>query len=103
MQKNEAYRHAVRGVWEESHAVYASWPMEQQASAQPGVDALLAWLADAGSEDELIDRYMALNGPAGSTRLPRLYPELTLHTALAVEDECFWRRAAVIGGGVTSA
>ena len=103
MQENEQYRHAVRGVWEHGHATFASWPAEEQTRMQPGVDALLAWLAEAGSEDELIDRYMALNDPARPGRLPRLYPELTLQAAIAVEDECFWRRANAIDGRCTHA
>lgn len=103
MQKNEQYRHAVRGVWEHGHATFEGWPADQQALVQPGVDALLAWLADAGSEEELIDRYLALNDPARPERLPRLYPELTLQAAIAVEDECFWRRAVEIGGGCAHA
>jgi len=96
MQKNKEYRHAVRGVWEHGHAAYASWPDETRALVQPDVDALLVWLADADREGELIDRYMALHGSPNAAVDPRSYPKPTLLAAAAVEDECYWRRAAEI-------
>lgn len=99
MQKSKQYRQAVLGVWRQGHITYASWPPERQALAEPRVDALSAWLADAGSEDELFDRYMALDGLPSASVPPHLGGASTLAAVGAVEDECFWRRATEIGGG----
>jgi len=95
MHMNHEYRHAVRGVWEHGHAAYASWPDETREIVQPGVDELLRWLADADEEDQLIDRYMALSGPPRGATPPGI-PKPTFLAAAALEDECFWRRAAEI-------
>lgn len=103
MQKSKQYRHAVLGVWEQGHAAYTSWPPERQALAEPRVDALSAWLADAGSEDELIDRYMALDGLPSTVLPDHLGGAFTLTAVGAVEDECFWRRASEIGGSDANA
>lgn len=96
MQKNSTYRHAVRGVWQHGHAAYASWPAETRALVQASVDDLVASLADADREDELIDRYMALHGSPYAVARHSALPKPTLLAAAAVEDECFWRRAAEI-------
>ncbi len=57
MSKNNRFQRAVRGVWEHSHTDYVQWNDAQRAAVQPGVDALLAWLANAESEGDLIARY----------------------------------------------
>ncbi|MCA9846336.1 MAG: hypothetical protein KC461_13255 [Dehalococcoidia bacterium] len=92
MSKNDRFRHAVRGVWENSHAVYTEWSDEQRAALQPAVDALLAWLADAASEGDLIARYWEVGDPPGQILKPHLPADLDAADALTVQEACFWRR-----------
>jgi len=98
-EKNERYRHAVRGVWDDGHACYAGWPAERRALAQPGVDALLASLATIQHESDLIDRYLAFDARSSATLRPHLGERFSADATLVIEDECFWRRAAAIASG----
>ena len=94
MSKNNRFQRAVRGVWEHSHAVYTEWSDEQRAAVQPAVDTLLAWLADAESEGELIARYWEVGDPPGEVLRPHLPAGIGAEAALTVQEECFWRRIA---------
>ncbi len=92
VSKNDRFRRAVRGVWENSHAIYAQWSTAQRAAVQPAVEALLAWLADAEGEGELIARYWELGDPPGELLKPHLPAGIDPEAALTVQEECFWRR-----------
>lgn len=96
MSKNDRFRHAVRGVWENSHQHYVAWGDAQRAAVQPAVGALLAWLADAESEGELIARYWEVGDPPGEVLRPHLPAGISAETALIVQEECFWRRITAI-------
>jgi len=92
VSKNDRFRHAVRGVWENSHQHYVAWGDAQRAAVQPAVGALLAWLADAESEGELIARYWEVGDPPGEILKPHLPAGIDPADALTVQEECFWRR-----------
>ena len=96
VSKNDRFQRAVRGVWENSHAVYSEWSDAQRAAVQPAVDALLAWLADADSEGDLIARYWEVGDPPGEVLKPYLPPGIDPADALTVQEECFWRRISEI-------
>jgi len=92
VSKNDRFQRAVRGVWEHSHAIYCEWTDEQRTAVQPAVEALLAWLADAESEGELIARYWEVGDPPGDVLRPHLPAGIGAEVALTVQEECFWRR-----------
>jgi len=92
VSKNDRFQRAVRGVWENSHAAYSEWDHAQQASVEPAVRALLAWLVDAESEGELIARYWEVGDPPGEVLRPHLPAGIGVEAALTVQEECFWRR-----------
>ena len=96
VSKNDRFQRAVRGVWENSHAVYSEWTDAQRAVVQPTVDALLAWLADAESESELIARYWEVGDPPGEVLRPHLPAGIDPADALTVQEECFWRRVSEV-------
>jgi hypothetical protein len=96
VSKNDRFQRAVRGVWENSHAVYSEWTDAQRAAVQPAVQALLAWLADARSEGELIARYWEVGDPPGEVLRPHLPAGIGPEAALTVQEECFWRRLSDI-------
>ena len=96
MSKNDRFRRAVRGVWEHSHENYVAWSDEQRTAVQPAVDALLAWLADAESEGDLIARYWEVGDPPGEVLKPHLPAGIDPADALTVQEECFWRRISGI-------
>ncbi len=99
MSKNNRFQRAVRGVWEHSHAVYTGWSDAQRAAVQPAVDALLAWLADAGSEGELIARYWEVGDLPGEVLRSPLPAGIGAEVALIVQEECFWRRITELEAG----
>jgi len=103
VSKNDRFQRAVRGVWEHSHAVYSEWTEMQRAAVQPAVDALLAWLADAESEGDLIARYWELGDPPGEVLKPHLPAGIDPADALTVQEECFWRRVSEIETAVPDA
>ena len=92
MSKNDRFQRAVRGVWGNSHALYSEWTDAQRAAVRPAIDALLAWLADAGSEGELIARYWEVGDRPGEVIRPHLPTGIGAEAALTVQEECFWRR-----------
>lgn len=96
VSKNDRFRRAVRGVWEHSHAVYGEWTDAQRAAVQPAVDALLAWLADAESEGDLIARYWEVGDSPGEVLRPQLPAGTRPEAALTVQEECFWRRLTAL-------
>lgn len=96
VSKNDRFQRAVRGVWEHSHAIYVAWSVAQRAAVQPAVDALLAWLADAESESELIARYWEVGDAPGEVLKPHLPAGISPEAALTVQEECFWRRVSEI-------
>lgn len=98
MSKNDRFRRAVRGVWEHSHARYGAWPEPRRAAVEPAIKTLLAWLADASTEAELIGRYWETGDPPGAVLHPHLPAGFDPEDALIVQEECFWRRAAEIEG-----
>lgn len=93
VSKNDRFRRAIRAVWERSHATYSEWPEEQRRAVQPAVGALLAWLADASDERDLIARYWETGDPPGAILRPHLPAGFGPEEALTLEEECFWRRA----------
>lgn len=93
VSKNDRFRRAVRGVWEQSHAAYLAWPEERRDAVQPAVDALLDWLADAENEGELIARYWEIGDPPGAVLRPHLPVGFDPEDALTLEEVCFWQRA----------
>ncbi len=103
MSKNDRFQRAVRGVWENSHATYVPWSDAQRAAVQPAVEALLAWLADAESESELIARYWEVGDPAGEVLKPHLPAGIDPADALTVQEECFWRRISEIEAAAPNA
>ncbi len=96
VSKNDRFQRAVRGVWENSHAIYSDWSHEQQVALQPAIDALLTWLADAESEGELIARYWKVGDLPGEVLKPHLRADIDPADALTVQEECFWRRISEI-------
>ncbi|MGE3795293.1 MAG: hypothetical protein AB7I38_15375 [Dehalococcoidia bacterium] len=96
MSKNDRFQRAVRGVWENSHAIYSEWSDAQRVSVEPAVQALVAWLADAESEGELIARYWEVGDPPGEVMRPHLPAGIDPADALTVQEECFWRRVSEI-------
>lgn len=96
MSKNDRFRRAVRGVWENSHATYSEWEDAQRVAVEPAVQALLAWLADAESEGDLIARYWEVGDPPGEILRPHLPAGIGPKAALTVQEECFWRRLSEV-------
>ena len=96
VSKNDRFQRAVRGVWEHSHTTYVTWSDAQRAAVQPAVESLLAWLADAESESELIARYWEVGDPPGEVLKPHLPAGIDPADALTVQEECFWRRVSEI-------
>lgn len=92
VSRNDRFRRAVRGVWEHSHNDYVQWDDARRTAVEPAVQALLGWLADAGSEGELIARYWDLGDPPGEVLRPHLPAGIGPEAALTVQEECFWRR-----------
>ena len=99
MSKNDRFRRAVRGVWEQSDAACRRWPEERRRAVQPAVDALLAWLADAESEGALIARYWGTGDPPGAVLRAHLPEGFDPEDALTLEETCFHRRAAELDAG----
>jgi hypothetical protein len=79
------------------------WPEDRRAAVQPAAEALLAWLADADSERELIARYWEVGDPPGRILRPHLPEGVDAEDALTLEEACFHRRVTELEAGVRRA
>ena len=98
MPISDRVRHAVFGVWAQSHATCVAWPDERRAAASPAQDELLTCLGYAESVDELLEDYFAPGDPPGSLLRQHLPADFSDEEVLTLEEACLWRRVATITG-----
>ena len=92
MSEGNRYRQAVRAVWERSEQQYRGWPGERREQAAAAAAALLAWLGECASEEELFLRYWEPGDPPGALLAWRLPEGFDAQGRLTLEEACFRRR-----------
>lgn len=98
VNERDRYRRAVRAVWERSFRDWEQWSEVSREAARPAVEALLAQLAEAPSEEALLRQYWEAGDAPGKVLRPRLPAAFDEDDLLTLEEACFWMRLQAIEG-----